>query len=237
VVVTPSIHLNPPSGTAAAPVTVESLLIDVGTSSRDETFGLGVQLLDPITVPKTFTRLAGTRVAGRSMDDRFGCAALVALTQGIEPRDVHGTLTIAWSVQEELGLIGAEALAREFSPDVVIPVDTYVTSDSPIEDKRIGNAALGDGPIIRALDRSNVAPIALVRSVLAFAERNGLELRYGATGGGNDGSVFRTGNSSVLPLAIPLRYAHTAVETIDTQDLAGLVRLLRAMVRDVSWIQ
>jgi putative aminopeptidase FrvX len=112
-----------------------------------------------------------------------------------------------------------------------------VTSDSPIEDKRIGNASLGEGPIIRALDRSNIAPIGLVRSLLAFAERNDLALRYGVTSGGNDGSVFRTGNSSVLPLAIPLRYAHTAVETIDTQDLAGLVRLLRAMVRDVSWIQ
>ena len=73
--------------------------------------------------------------------------------------------------------------------------------------------------------------------LLAFAERNDLALRYGATGGGNDGSVFRTGNSAVLPLAIPLRYAHTAVETIDTQDLIGLVRLLRAMVRDVSWIE
>jgi len=71
---------------------------------------------------------------------------------------------------------------------------------------------------------------------MAFAERNKLALRYGATMGGNDGSMFRNGASAVLPLAIPIRYSHTAIETIDTKDLVGLVDLLEAMVRDVSWM-
>jgi putative aminopeptidase FrvX len=47
--------------------------------------------------------------------------------------------------------------------------------------------------------------------------------------------VFRTASSEVLPIGIPLRYSHSAVETIDTRDLAGLVDLLEAMVRDTSW--
>ena len=71
---------------------------------------------------------------------------------------------------------------------------------------------------------------------MAFAERRELPLRYGATGGGNDGSVFRNARSSVLPLGIPIRYSHSAVETIDTVDLNGLTNLIEAMVRDVSWV-
>lgn len=235
VVAMPSIHLRDDAG-EAGPYEVDDVLIDVGTRSRQETLGLGIRTLDPITVPKVVTQLAGSRLAARSMDDRFGCAALLALAQRIDPKSVHGTLTLAWSVQEEVGLRGAEALAKAMSPDTVVPIDSYVTSDSPIENKRLGNASLGGGPVIRALDSSNIAPIALVRSLTAFAKRKNIPLRYGATGGGNDGSVFRNGTSRVLPLAIPIRYSHSAIETIDTEDLVGLVQLLHAMARDNSWL-
>ena len=213
------------------------ILIDVGTESREETEALGIALLDSITVPKRVTRLSGTRLAARSMDDRFGCAALVALAQRIRPGDVNGMLTLAWTVQEEVGLRGARALAAEISPDVVVPVDSYVTSDSPVENPRVGNHALGAGPIIRALDSSNISPIDLVRSLMDFAADADLALSYGATQGGNDGSVFRNANSKVLPLSIPIRYSHSAIETIDTRDLTALIELLNAMVLDTAWVR
>ena len=213
------------------------VLIDVGTRSREETEALGIALLDPITVPKRVTPLAGTRLAARSIDDRFGCAAQVALAQRIQPGQVSGTLTLAWSVQEEVGLRGASALANSLEPEVVVPVDSYVTSDSALESPRVGQHDLGAGPILRALDNSHIAPIELVRSLVRFAEESGLRLSYGATQGGNDGSVFRNANTKVLPLAIPIRYSHTAIETIDTTDLVALVDLLTAMVTDTSWVQ
>jgi putative aminopeptidase FrvX len=213
------------------------VLIDVGTRSRDETSSLGIALLDPITVPKRISRLAGTRMSGRSMDDRFGCAAEVALAQRIRPRDISGTLTLAWVVQEEVGLRGATALAKNLEPDIVVPIDSYVTSDSALEDPRVGYHELGAGPVIRALDSSHIAPIDLVRRLVGFAETAGLRLSYGATQGGNDGSMFRNGRSQVVPLAIPIRYSHTAIETIDTADLVELVDLLAAMVQDTSWVR
>jgi putative aminopeptidase FrvX len=213
------------------------VLIDVGTRSRTETEALGVALLDPIAVPKRVSRLAGTRMAARSMDDRFGCAAQVALARRIQPADVDGTLTLAWVVQEEVGLRGARALADSMTPDVVVPVDSYVTSDAALEDPRVGLHELGAGPVIRALDNSNIAPIELVRRLVEFAQRADLRLSYGATQGGNDGSVFRNARSRVVPLSIPIRYSHTAIEVIDTSDLSELVDLLEAMVRNVSWVQ
>jgi putative aminopeptidase FrvX len=213
------------------------VLIDVGTRSREETQALGIALLDPITVPKRVTHLAGSRMSARSMDDRFGCAAIVALARRVDPREVSGTLTLAWVVQEEVGLRGSAALANEMSPDVVVPVDSYVTSDSALEDPRVGFHELGAGPIIRALDTSHIAPIELVRSLVDFAHGAGLSLSYGATQGGNDGSMFRNARSKVLPLAIPIRYSHSAIETIDSTDLVALVDLLVAMTQDTSWVR
>lgn len=235
VVVIPSTHLRRGLPDPAGEYTVESVLIDVGTGSRTETEALGIALLDPITVPKQVTRLAGTRLAARAMDDRFGCAALVAAARRLKPRDVTGTVTFAWVVQEEVGLRGAQALAASMAPDVVVPVDSFVTSDSPLESRRIGYAPLGNGPIIRALDSSNIAPIALVRSLVAFAAARKIPLNYGATSGGNDGSVFRNETSRVLPISIPIRYSHSAIETIDARDLHALVDLIEAMARDASW--
>jgi putative aminopeptidase FrvX len=213
------------------------VLVDVGTSSREETLALGIALLDPITVPKRMSRLAETRLTARSMDDRFGCAALVTMARRIRPGQVSGRLTLAWVVQEEVGLRGSTALAKSLEPDVVVPVDSYVTSESPLEDPRVGNHALGGGPIVRALDSSHIAPIGLIRNLVSFAEEAGLRLSYGATQGGNDGSVFRNSRSQVLPLAIPIRYSHTAIETIDSTDLTGLIDLLVAMAQDTSWAE
>jgi putative aminopeptidase FrvX len=237
VVVMPSTHLRRDAPEKSAEFTVDNVLIDTGTESRKETEALGVALLDPITIRKSVTRLAGTRLAARSMDDRFGCAALLAVARRIQPAAVKGTVTLAWSVQEEVGLRGAEALAEAFSPDMVVAVDSFVTSDSPIESHRLANAPIGDGPMIRALDTSYIAPIASVRSLMEFAKAKGLALGYGATMGGNDGSVFHSPKSRVVPLSIPIRYSHSAVETIDTRDLTGLVNLLEAMLKDTAWIK
>lgn len=232
-----SIHLGAVPQNPRGDFDHNDVLIDVGTESREETQALGIALLDSVTIPKRVTRLAGTRVTARSMDDRFGCAALVALAQRVRPSDVNGTLTLAWVVQEEVGLRGAQALAAEMSPNVVVPVDSYVTSDSPVENPRVGNHALGAGPIIRALDSSNISPIDLVRALMDFAANADLALSYGATQGGNDGSVFRSARSKVLPLSIPIRYSHTAIETIDAGDLTALIELLNAMVLDTTWVR
>ncbi|HZE89755.1 MAG TPA: M20/M25/M40 family metallo-hydrolase [Verrucomicrobiae bacterium] len=237
VVVMPSTHLRRDAADKPADFTVDNILIDTGTPSRKETEALGIALLDPITIRKSVTKLAGTRLAARSMDDRFGCAAILAVVRRLKPADVKGTVTFAWSVQEEVGLRGAEAIAHGVSPDVVIAVDSFVTSDSPIESKRLAFAPIGAGPMIRALDTSYIAPIASVRALMQFAKGKGLALGYGATMGGNDGSVFHDPKSKVVPLSIPIRYSHSAIETIDTRDQVGLVNLIDAMVRETSWIQ
>ena len=150
--------------------------VDVGARSFGNLAKLGVKIGDSITIPKNYRPLLGTRANARSFDDRVGDTALIsavwALGGPLKDRDV----TFVWSTGEELGLVGAGALAKRLAaeghePDYVFAVDTLVSSDSPLESKRFADAQIGKGFAIRAVDDSNIAPAPLVDRLLASGAR------------------------------------------------------------------
>ncbi|MFZ0333258.1 MAG: hypothetical protein WAL69_03915, partial [Candidatus Acidiferrales bacterium] len=141
-----------------------------------------------------------------------------------------------WSTGEELGLVGAGKLAARLAvegkaPDYVFAIDTFVSSDSPLESPRFGDAKLGDGFVVRAVDNSNVVPRTLVEKVVSIARANKIPVQYGITGGGNDGSAFLRYGSIDVALGWPLRYSHSPGELIDLRDLDGLAHIVVALSR------
>jgi len=209
----------------------------VGTHSRAETQKLGVKAGDWLTIPKEFRPLLGTRANGRSFDDRVGCAALIeavkALGPGLEGRDV----TFVWSTEEEVGLKGAAAYAERAAkegkiPDFVFAIDTFVSSDSPLESKRFANAEIGKGFVIRAVDNSNITPREYVDRVVQLAHENRIPVQYGVTGGGSDGAVFTRYGSVDISLSWPLRYSHSPGEVIDTRDLDALGKIITVLAKE-----
>ena len=214
-----------------------TIRVDVGARSPEEVARLGIKTGDTVTVPKMYRPLAGTRVNARSVDDRVGCAALLTalrtLNGPLKGRDV----TFVWTTQEEIGLRGAAALAKRLSadglePNYVFAVDTFVSSDSPLESKRFAHAELGKGFVVRALDDSNTVPRDLVDKVIKLAKTNQIPVQYGATGGGNDGSQFVPYGAIDIPIGWPLRYSHSPAEVIDTRDVDALARMLAALARN-----
>ena len=208
--------------------------IEVGASSADEVAARGIAEGDSVTVPKTYRRLLGSRVSARSLDDRLGCAVLLEALRRIarRSRGASGAVWFAFSVEEEVGLLGAKHLAAEAAPARVYPIDTFVTSDSPLEDRRIAYARLGAGPVLRALDHSGLTPRDEVRRVAALARRNAVPLQIGVTAGGNDGSKFTAFGAVNIPIGFPLRYAHTPAETADLRDAEAAVELIVALARE-----
>jgi len=215
----------------------KSIRVDVGARTPDEVAKLGVRVGDSITIPKAYRPLLGTRAYGRSFDDRVGdtalLAALWALGGPLKDRDV----TFVFSTGEELGLVGAGALAKRLaaegrSPDFVFAVDTFVSSDSPLESKRFGDAEIGKGFVVRAVDNSNIVPRALVEKVLKLARDNQIPAQFGVTGGGNDGSAFVRYGSIDVALGWPLRYSHPPAEVIDTRDVDALGRIVATIARN-----
>ncbi len=184
-----------------------------------------------VTVAKQVHSLMGKRVSGRSLDDRLGCAVLIAALARLERRASRAARSVAFvfSVEEETGLDGARHLADTWRPRRVYPVDTFVTSDTPTEDRRYAYARLGKGPVLRGLDESGVTSAEEIASTIALAKRLDIPLQIGATGGGNDGSAFVSLHTANIPIGFPLRYAHTSVETADLGDAEAAVDLIEAL--------
>ena len=223
---------------AGQPASTNPVRVDVGARTPDEVAKLGINLGDTITIPKAYRPLLGTRANGRSFDDRVGDTALIsavwALGAPLRDRDV----TFVWSTGEEEGLVGAANLAKRLAaeghvPDYVFAVDTFVSSDSPLESKRFADAEIGKGFVIRAVDNSNIVPPPLVERLIKLARANQIPIQYGVTGGGNDGSAFVRYGSLDIALGWPLRYSHSPAEVIDTRDVDSLARIITAIAK--SW--
>ncbi|HET7458376.1 MAG TPA: hypothetical protein VFJ74_12070 [Gemmatimonadaceae bacterium] len=184
-----------------------------------------------VTGVKTATRLAGTRFTARSIDDRVGCTALLLALRSIDPAKLTHKVIFAWSVREEMGLEGAATLAAAFGTSVhrVYAVDTFVSSDSPLESHRFAYTPIGKGAVVRALDNSSATPPAEVERVVALARRAGIPIQVGTTNGGNDGSELARFGAIDVPLSWPARYSHSPVETIDLVDVDALARLIAAL--------
>ncbi|HSB76689.1 MAG TPA: M20/M25/M40 family metallo-hydrolase, partial [Terriglobales bacterium] len=210
--------------------------MDVGAANPQQVTELGIKPGDFVTIPKKYRRLLGTRANARSFDDRLGCTALVAAAWAVGPSIGARDVTFVWSTGEELGLVGAAAVAKSMAaqgrtPDYVFAVDTFVSSDSPLESTRFGDARVGQGFVVRAVDNSNIVPRKLVQKLVAMARAQRIPAQYGVTGGGNDGSAFLRYGSADVALGWPLRYSHSPGEVVDTRDVDALARIVAAVTR------
>lgn len=216
----------------------ESVHVYVGARTAKETEQLGIKVGDWVTIPKQYRPLLGKRANARSFDDRVGCAALIEAVKALGPELPGRDVTFIWSTEEETGLKGAAAAAERMAkesrtPDFVFAIDTFVSSDSPLESKRFADAEIGKGFVVRAVDNSNITPREYVDRVVKLARDNGIPAQYGVTGGGNDGAMFTRYGSVNIPLGWPLRYSHSPGEVIDTRDLDALSKIIAVLAK--SW--
>ncbi|GAC1651592.1 MAG: hypothetical protein NVS4B3_12560 [Gemmatimonadaceae bacterium] len=188
----------------------------------------GVGVGASVTGFKCASRLSRTRFTARSIDDRAGSAALIFAARALDPAKLDHAVLFVWSTREEIGLEGAAAVAATFGKNVhrVYAIDTFVSSDSPLETQRFAFAAIGRGAVVRGLDNSSVTPPEEVDRVVRLAAQAAIPLQVGTTNGGNDGSEFVRYGALDIPLSWPLRYSHSPAEVIDLRDVVSLARLI-----------
>jgi endoglucanase len=215
----------------------EDLYLDLGAGSAAAVAALGVRMLDPVTWIKGLTELSGGLAQGRSLDDRFGCLALVELAKRLHASPPPLPTVIAWTVQEEVGLRGARALAARFDRCTeVIAVDSFTIGMGPRDNRQFDSVRMGAGPALRAWDATTLMPDEAREAVSAAAAAAGVVLQYGHMPGGNDASVWEACASAhggpgarVYGLGIPVQYSHSNVERANIGDLAALIGLLAAL--------
>jgi putative aminopeptidase FrvX len=175
--------------------------------------------------------IGGNRVTGRSSDDRTGSAALLMAVRAINPATLPRKTYFVWDVGEEAGLLGARAFGATYGAKLTrsYAIDTFVSSDTPLELPTFALAPLGKGPVLRGLDNSTVVSRAERERVIKAAKAASVTLQLGTTQGSTDGSAIGLFGAPNIGLSWPGRYSHTPGEVLDLGDLTQLARLVKAL--------
>jgi putative aminopeptidase FrvX len=215
-------------------LTTPEIRIDTGHGSKAAVEAAGIRIGTPVVYAPRVIELAGERIAGTSVDDRAGCAALLDLARARKGRD-GPTLHLVWSVQEEFNLRGAVVAAQNLHPDIAIQIDLMLATDTPDMADR-GEMVMGGGPGIslysfhgRGTLNGVIPHPALVSLMENTAQALSLPLQRSAQVGVlTDLSYVQLLGDGVasIDVGFPMRHSHSTIECCDLRDLAGLVRLL-----------
>jgi len=208
---------------------VKDVYIDLGRDG--ETVETLVSVGDLVTLDQTTTTL-GDCVTGKALDDRVCVFTMLEAAKRIDDPTV--TIHFAATVQEEVGLRGAQALGVDIDADLAIALDVTVANDVP----QIGTPAdavteLGEGVAIKLKDSSVITSPKVHQRLTAIAEEHGIAHQHEVlpAGGTDTGRFQRTnGAKPVGALSIPTRYLHTVTETASVDDIAATRELLTAFL-------
>ncbi len=221
-------------------VKIQNLRIDIGASSKDEAAGK-VKRGERIAFDSRFMELSSGVIRGKALDDRAGCAMLLdVLMAGPYPVDLYA----AFTVQEEIGLRGAQVAAQAVNPDVAFVLENTTANDLPNpvrqpDDEQDINPTcfmLG-GPVISFIDRSMITHPKLFAFMRDTAVANEIPFQYKTTpGGGTDGGAIHTANGGARTgvISLPCRYIHSPSTYLNQQDYDNGLRLAKALLQSIT---
>jgi putative aminopeptidase FrvX len=213
---------------------VKDLYVDIGARSRDEAASV-TALGDPICFSTRFERLSDTVAKGKAFDNRVGCVVVArALLE-----DHYPELTVfgVFSVQEEVGLRGAQVAAYHLAPNLALAIDGTSSSNVPGVEPPATSTHMGEGPAISLLDGTIVMDHRIREQLTSLAGKHSIPYQYRrlTTAGTDAGGVFlqRTGIPACT-MAVPCRYIHSPSSLVDLDDLDNTVRLTRLFLESLD---
>jgi len=226
------------SGADASRDGIAEAYVDVGATSAESVRAAGIDVGTPVVFWNPVQRFGVERplVVGQALDDRLGCALLLTLLEREHPP--AGTLVAAFTVQEEVGLRGAGAVAHAVAPDFALAIDTIVAGDTPdMDPHRDVSLRIGAGPAMPVATGPRgsgliVAPQVadLMRRIAVAADVTLQPVVF--TGGDNDATsmAWAGAGHAAASISIARRYSHTPVEVAAIADVAATYAWLHAFV-------
>ncbi len=226
----PAIHTRINNQDKEPVAKVENLFLDCGARSKKEIEDLGIHVGAVVTYQDGFDELANDYYIGRAFDNRIGgyMIAEVARLLKENKKKLPFGLYVVNAVQEEIGLRGAEMIARRIKPNVAIITDVTHDTSTPMINKNVeGETSCGKGP---SLTYGPAVHNKLLQFVEDVAAKNNIPVQLRATSRstGTDTDSFAYANDgcpSVL-ISIPLRYMHTTVEMLHRRDIEQTIQLM-----------
>jgi putative aminopeptidase FrvX len=226
----PAIHTRISTSDKEPVAKVENLFLDCGARNKKEIEDLGIHVGAVVTYQDGFDELAYDYYIGRAFDNRIGgfMIAEVARLLKENKKKLPFGLYVVNAVQEEIGLRGAEMIARRIKPNAAIITDVTHDTTTPMINKMIeGDTACGKGPSLSYGPAVHNKLLQLVEDVAQKANIP-VQLRAVSRSTGTDTDSFAYANDgcpSVL-ISIPLRYMHTTVEMLHRSDIEQTIRLM-----------
>ncbi|MBY0027187.1 M42 family metallopeptidase [Priestia aryabhattai] len=217
------------------PMAIKNMMIDVGADSKQEVAEMGIRPGDQIVPICPFTPMANEKkILAKAWDNRYGCGLAVELLKEVKNEKLPNILYSGATVQEEVGLRGAQSAANMIKPDLFYALDASPANDTSGDKNAFGQ--LGKGVLLRIFDRTMVTHRGMREFILDTAETNSIPYQYFVSPGGTDAGRVHTSNNGVPSAVIGVcsRYIHTHASMIHVDDYAAAKELLVKLVRSTD---
>ena len=231
----PAIHMR--KGKEETP-SLKNIFLDCGCKTKEEVEALGIHVGCVATFEDEFMILNKNKYVGRALDNRMG-GFMIAETARLlkeSKTKLPFTLYVVNSVQEEIGLRGAQMIAERIKPDVALVTDVCNDTNTPMVSKiENGDLKSGDGPV---LTYGPAVQNNFLKQIISTAEKNKIPFQRAVVSRstGTDTDAFAYSNEGVTSalISLPLRYMHTTVEMVHKDDVENSIRMLIETVKSIK---
>ncbi|HLS23618.1 MAG TPA: M42 family metallopeptidase [Pseudogracilibacillus sp.] len=217
------------------PMEIKNMLIDIGADDREDALEIGVAPGDTVVPICPFTPMAKEKkILAKAWDNRYGCGLALELMKEMHDRSLPNELYAGATVQEEVGLRGAQVAANMIKPDIFYALDASPANDMSGDEEEFGQ--LGKGALLRIYDRTMITHRGIREFLLDTAESNNIPYQYFVSQGGTDAGRVHIANDGVpsAVIGIPSRYIHTSASIIHVDDYAAAKELLIKLVEQTD---
>ena len=232
----PAIHVRDAAREEAP--SLKNIFIDIGAESKKEVEAMGIHVGTVATFEDELIELNKNYLTGRALDNRMGGFMIAEVARRLKEnkKKLPFCLYVVNSVQEEIGLRGAEMISRKLKPDLAICTDVTHDTQSPMYNKKeSGNLKCGLGPVVcyGPAVQNNV-----LKMLIQTAEKKKIPFQRQAVSRstGTDTDSFAYSHEGVASglISLPLKYMHTTVETVHKNDVENVIKLIYEVLLQVK---
>ncbi|WP_042459781.1 M42 family metallopeptidase [Neobacillus dielmonensis] len=210
---------------------IKDMLIDIGADDRKDAEKIGIKPGQAVLPICPFTPMANPKkIMAKAWDNRYGCGLAIELLQELQNETLPNILYSGATVQEEVGLRGAQTAANMIKPDLFFALDASPANDMTGDKNQFGQ--LGKGALLRIFDRTMVTHRGMREFVLDTAETHHIPYQYFISPGGTDAGRVHLSNEGIPSAVIGIcsRYIHSHASIIHVDDYAAAKELVTKLV-------
>jgi endoglucanase len=216
-------------------VKIEDFFIDTGMTKEElENY---IEIGTPVTRERELIEM-GNCYNGKSLDNRISVFVLMETLKQLKDQKLPCDLFAVFTVQEEVGIRGAQVATQKVQPDFGIAIDTTIAFDVPGSKPQEQVTRLGDGTAIKILDSTAIADYRMSKYLKETARNNSIKWQPELLSkGGTDTAMVQrmTKNGSIAgAISIPTRNIHQVIESVNKKDVSESIALLKKAVLDLN---